>query len=348
MENQKKDASKPQPSSEQAPPHKSGKLWVILGCILVLCVALAGFRLWHYFEHKNDLPPHIEGSNGRLEMTRFDIAAKYAGRINELSFNEGDLVKSGQILAQQDDAETRAQRDAAQANLEQAQESVHRAEAEQAAAHAAAALAAKELMHTKQMASQSLVSDMELQNSQTAYTTRSLSEQASQHSVAAAKEAVKAASAQIARLDATLAEMTIRAPVSGQIEYRVAEQGSVLGQGGRLASLLDPSDIYLTVFFESAVAGKLHVGDEARIKLDALNKTLIPARISFVSPEAQFTPKFVETKTEREKLVYRVKLRIMPDTIRNLDGILKAGMTGIGYVRTDPSAQWPTLKQDRG
>ncbi|MFT8797464.1 HlyD family efflux transporter periplasmic adaptor subunit [Zymomonas mobilis] len=115
-----------------------------------------------------------------------------------------------------------------------------------------------------------------------------------------------------------------------------------------MASLLDPSDIYLTVFFESAVAGKLHVGDEARIKLDAMNDRLVPAQISFVSPEAQFTPKFVETKTEREKLVYRVKLRIMPDTVHRLGGVLKAGMTGIGYVRTEPSAQWPSLKSDRG
>ncbi|MFT9319347.1 MAG: HlyD family efflux transporter periplasmic adaptor subunit [Zymomonas mobilis] len=281
-------------------------------------------------------------------MTRFDVAAKYAGRITDLSFHEGDVVQTGQILAHQDDSELRAQRDAAQANFEQAQESVRRAEAEQAAAHASTGLAAQQRMHTKQMVAQSLVSDMEWQNSQTAYTTRKLSEEASQHNVAAAKEAVKAASAQIARLDANLAEMTIRAPTSGQIEYRIAEKGSVLGQGGRLASLLDPSDIYLTVFFESAVAGKLHVGDEARIKLDAMNDRLVPAQISFVSPEAQFTPKFVETKTEREKLVYRVKLRIMPDTVHRLGGVLKAGMTGIGYVRTEPSAQWPSLKSDRG
>lgn len=348
MTDQTKDASQTQPSSRQIPPRKSGKLWLIIGCILVICAGFGGFRLWHYFEHKNDLPPHIEGSNGRLEMTRFDVAAKYAGRITDLSFHEGDVVQTGQVLAHQDDSELRAQRDAAQANFEQAQESVRRAKAEQAAAHASTGLAAQQLMHTKQMVAQSLVSDMELQNSQTAYTTRKLSEEASQHNVAAAKEAVKAASAQIARLDSNLAEMTIRAPTSGQIEYRIAEKGSVLGQGGRLASLLDPSDIYLTVFFESAVAGKLHVGDEARIKLDAMNDRLVPAQISFVSPEAQFTPKFVETKTEREKLVYRVKLRIMPDTVHRLGGVLKAGMTGIGYVRTEPSAQWPSLKSDRG
>ncbi|WP_025813713.1 HlyD family secretion protein, partial [Komagataeibacter kakiaceti] len=131
------------------------------------------------------------------------------------------------------------------------------------------------------------------------------------------------------------------ARVAGRIEYRIVELGAVLPGGGRVASLLNPADMYLTVFYPSPQAGRLRVGDQARIALDALHKEVIPATVSFVSPEAQFTPKYVETATERDKLVYRVKLRIAPDTARRYGSVLKAGMTGDGYVRTDPATRWP-------
>ena len=66
-------------------------------------------------------------------------------------------------------------------------------------------------------------------------------------------------------------------------------------------------------------------------------------RTVFVAPDAQFTPKFVETASERENLSYRVKLQIAPDLARRLDGRLKAGMTADGFVRTDTRQPWPDL-----
>lgn len=138
-----------------------------------------------------------------------------------------------------------------------------------------------------------------------------------------------------------LDEATIHAPVNGRIEYRIVEKDAVLPAGGRIASLLQTDDVYMTVFFPMAVAGRLTIGDEARVALDAFEGQPLPATISFVAAEAQFTPKYVETASEREKLVYRAKLRIPVEIARRLDGRLKAGMTGNGYVRTDRAGRWP-------
>lgn len=344
MSTQPTTPNQPAPSPAASAPRPPRRLGMVFGCA-ALVGGLCGAGAWYYFAHKNDLPPNIAVSNGRLEMTRLDIAVKYPGRITDITFHEGDHVQAGQPLAYEDNAEITAQLAGARANFVQAQETVSRAKAEQEAAQAAATLASQELRHARQMAAQHLVSDMEVQERQTAYTTRTLSAQAAEHAAASAQAATTAAASQIDRLQTVLNDMTVKAPVSGQIEYKVAERGAVLAGGGRVASLLAPSDTYLTVFFPSETAGKLHVGDEARIQLDALGTSLLPARISFVSPEAQFTPKYVETATEREKLVYRIKLQIMPDTVAKLGGALKAGMTGEGYVRTSPSAQWPAPKQ---
>ena len=161
--------------------------------------------------------------------------------------------------------------------------------------------------------------------------------------MAAAKEARDAlgeADAQIARLSVVLGEQTIHAPVNGRIEYKIIEKDAVLPAGGRVALLLETDDVYMTVFLPDKVIGKIKIGDEARIALDALKGTL-PAYISFVSPESEFTPKYVETQNERDKLLYRVKLQIPIDVARRYSGVLKSGMTGNGYVRTDISAPWP-------
>ena len=156
-----------------------------------------------------------------------------------------------------------------------------------------------------------------------------------------ARAARAEAEAGMTRLRQAIADHTLRAPVDGRIEYRVVEPGAVIPQGGRVATLLDLNHVYMTVFLPTARAGRLRVGDEARLVLDAAPECVLPARISFVADEAQFTPKYVETQSEREKLMYRVKLSIDPALARRYSSLIKAGMTGDGYVKVDPGAAWP-------
>lgn len=201
---------------------------MVFSCV-ALIEGLCGAGAWYYFAHKNDLPPNIVVSNGRLEMTRLDVAVKYPGRITEITFHEGDRVQAGQPLAYEDNAEIKTQLDGAHTNFIQAQETVSRAKAEQAAAQAAATLASQELRHARQMAAQHLVSDMEVQERQTAYTTRSLSAQAAEHAAASAQAATQAAASQIARLETILNDMTVKAPVSGLIDADFSRKGCTSG-----------------------------------------------------------------------------------------------------------------------
>jgi HlyD family secretion protein len=124
------------------------------------------------------------------------------------------------------------------------------------------------------------------------------------------------------------------------VQYRLIEPGAVLSAGGRIASVLDLSDVYTTIYVPASVAGQLKIGDEARVVFDAVPQYVFPADVSFVAPESQFTPKTVETQSEREQLYFRVKLKA-PLPLLVTEEQVKAGLRGMGYVRVDPAAAWP-------
>ena len=143
--------------------------------------------------------------------------------------------------------------------------------------------------------------------------------------------------AEVARLKAQLEDSVLVAPKRGRIQYKLAQPGEVLQSGGRVLTLLDLSDVYLTVFVPARVAGPLGIGDEARVVLDPLPGYVFPAKITFVATEAQFTPKMVETPEEREKLMFRVKLTIDPELRPKYESQVKTGLRGVGYVLRLPS-----------
>jgi len=134
---------------------------------------------------------------------------------------------------------------------------------------------------------------------------------ASKAQVQAAKAAVEAAQAQvtgaesqgeavqatIARIEADLEDSVLKAPRAGRVQYKIAQPGEVLGAGGKVLNLVDLGDVYLTFFLPEIAAGRLALGAEARLVLDAAPQYVVPARISFVASVAQFTPKTVETLT---------------------------------------------------
>ena len=131
------------------------------------------------------------------------------------------------------------------------------------------------------------------------------------------------------------------APTFGRIQYKLAQPGEVLPAGGRVLTLLDLSDVYMTIFVPASVAGPLALGDDARVTLDPDPGYVFPAKVTFVATEAQFTPKTVETAEEREKLMFRVKLSAPPELRKRYEEQVKTGIRGIGYVRTERDVPWP-------
>jgi len=145
----------------------------------------------------------------------------------------------------------------------------------------------------------------------------------------------------VAQLTSEIEDSSLRAPIDGIIQLRLAEPGEVLGAGGRVLLLIDPNDQYMNLYLPASVTGRLTVGSDARIVLDALPDQPLPAKISFVAAKSQFTPKEVETRDERQKLVFRVKLRLtQPSAVPQA----KPGMPGAGYVRT-ADLDWPANLQ---
>jgi HlyD family secretion protein len=166
-----------------------------------------------------------------------------------------------------------------------------------------------------------------------------------QTQVLEAKSVVEAARATIERLQADINDSELKTPRDGRVQYRIAQPSEVMGAGGKVLNLLDLADVYMTFFLPTAAAGKLEIGSEVRLVLDAVPQYVIPAKVSFVADAAQFTPKTVETAVEREKLMFRVKAHIDPELLKKHIRQVKTGLPGMAYVRLDSKVEWPAALQ---
>jgi HlyD family secretion protein len=155
-----------------------------------------------------------------------------------------------------------------------------------------------------------------------------------------AEASIRSAEADVDRLQSILVDLVLVAPRTGRVQYRLARAGEVVSAGQRVLTILDLNDVYMTIYLPAKEAGQLTLGDEARTILDPIPQYVLPATISFVATEAQFTPKSVETAEEREKLMFRVKLQADPEVLKKYHRQVKTGVRGIGFVRTDPKIPW--------
>jgi HlyD family secretion protein len=165
--------------------------------------------------------------------------------------------------------------------------------------------------------------------------------------VIGAQSDVEAVQATLERIQADLADSVLTTPRDGRVQYRVAQPGEVVSGGGKVVNLLDLSDVYMTFFLPTAAAGRLTIGSEVHLVLDAAPNYVIPAQVSFVADVAQFTPKTVETVSERQKLMFRVKAQIAPDLLKKHIRQVKTGLPGMAYILLDPQSEWPEDLQVR-
>ncbi|MCS5616958.1 MAG: HlyD family efflux transporter periplasmic adaptor subunit, partial [Pirellulales bacterium] len=165
--------------------------------------------------------------------------------------------------------------------------------------------------------------------------------------VIAAEASVEAARATLQRIQADIDDSVLKSPRDGRVQYRVAQPGEVLSPGGVVLNMVDLTDVYMTFFLPTEQAGRVALGAEARLVLDAAPQYVVPVEISFVADVAQFTPKTVETQEERQKLMFRIKARIAPDLLREHLLQVKTGLPGMAYVRLDPRVDWPPELQTR-
>ena len=312
--------------------------WFILVGGVLLAVGLGTF-LW--LRHGTDTTEGIASGNGRIEAVEVDITTKYSGRLAEILAKEGDMIESGQVLANMDVQGLEAQIRQAEAEVRQAREKRNLAAAVIEQRKGELALSEKDLDRSRRLYESKAVALQKLQHDETAEQTAKASLEAASAQLADAEAAIEAAVANTEEIKTQLKDNVLKSPISGRVLYRLAEPGEVLPAGGKALTLLDLSDVYMTIFLPTEHAGKINIGSDARILLDALPGVVIPATVSFVAPRAQFTPKEVETQTEREKLMFRVKVKIAPELLKKHVEKVKTGLPGVAYVRMDPNAQWP-------
>lgn len=292
---------------------------------LVLLVLLAGLwaaSTWRN-AHAGEAARDLVSGNGRIEAIEIDIATKQPGRVAEILVDEGDMVQGGQVVARMDLLSLQAQRNEAAAREQQARDAVAGAEAQLAMRRSdEAAAAALEAARAQREAARAAVDAAAAQ-------------------LVGARSAVTAALATTARIDPDLRDGILTAPRAGRIQYRVAQPGEVLGSGGKVLNLIDLTDVFMTFFVPETAAGRIALGTEVRLQLDAAPGFVVPARVSYVASAAQFTPKSVETASERQKLMFRVKAQLDPGILKRYADQVKAGVPGVAWVRLDPRRPWP-------
>ncbi|MBS7701343.1 HlyD family efflux transporter periplasmic adaptor subunit [Chelatococcus sp. YT9] len=339
-----------------------------LFAVLAVIVIGAAYYGWQKLTG-SDLPAGIASGNGRIEAVEIDISTKTPGRIREILVDEGDLVVAGQVLARMDTDQLEAQRRQAEAQLRRAEISIDTArslvtqrQAERTAAEAVVAqreaeldTADRKLARSEQLIKTNATSQQTLdddraaaQGARAAISAAKAQLAASEAAIGAAKAqvidaeaAVDAAKAQIESITTDINDAVLRSPRDGRVQYRVAQPGEVLSAGGRVLNLVDLSEVYMTFFLPTAQAGRVAIGTDVRLVLDAAPQYVIPAKATFVSDVAQFTPKTVETEEERQKLMFRVKARIPQELLKKYIQYVKTGLPGMAYIRLDPSAEWP-------
>lgn len=312
------------------------KRFLVLAVILIAVAAI-----WAFMPDQENLPEHVASGNGRIEATEVDVATRISGRLDSFSVREGDLVEAGQLLAVMDTDELHARLAAAEANLNQAEQARLLAEAVVAQRESERRYARGELARIETLVERGHASREQLDRTRTAAETADAALQAARVQVASAQAGIEAARAAIRQIQTNIDDSQLSTPVGGRVLYRLAEPGEVLAAGGKVATVLDVTDVYMTIFLPTSQAGRVRVGSDARIILDALPDYVVPAEVSFVAAEAQFTPKSVETRSEREKLMFRVRIRINPDLLKAYRDRVKTGVPGEAYVRLEESQPWP-------
>lgn len=335
---------------------------------LVAAVLAGGAYFWTQLrdQEAND---GLASGNGRIEATEIDVAARLGGRVQDILVKEGDFVTAGQPLAHMQIDTLEASRDEAKARQQQAVAAIASAEAQVAVREsdkqAALALVAqrqseldaalRRLARSQTLAREGASSEQELDDDrarersvQAALVAAKAQVNAAQAAITAARTqvtgaraSVTAAEATVARIQADINDSALTAPRSGRVQYRIAQPGEVIGGGGKLLNLVDLSDVYMTFFLPETVAGKVALGSEVRIVLDAAPQFVIPAKVSFVASTAQFTPKTVETASERQKLMFRVKAKIDRELLQKHLNQVKTGLPGVAWVKVDAKADWP-------
>ena len=329
----------------EQPPPRSWR-WRHAVLVMAMIAASAAGATTYWVTHRGPaIPPGIAWSNGRLEADEIDIDTKFAGRIAAVLSDEGDIVHEGQVVARMDTRDLEASLKQAESQIDQAEHSIAAARAVLEQAASQVTLTAQELRRARTLREKGFETQEVVDQRQSQFNVARAVYIAAQAKIDEATAVRDAATHNANVVRVNIADSILVAPKDGPIQYRLANVGEVLGAGGRVFTMLDMSYVYMDVFLPTGEAGRVELGADARIVLDAQPNAPVPAKVVFVASQNQFTPKMVETKAERDRMMFRVRVRIDPNLARAHAAQIRAGLPGLAYVLVDPRATWPATLQ---
>jgi HlyD family secretion protein len=263
--------------------------------MIVVAAALGFF----YFREKNVNSNNTLKVSGNIEATEIRLSFQTPGKLIERLVDEGYSVKKGQVLARLDKEELIKIKEQAQANLAQAQSDYQ--------------LQQKQSTRVANLLKKDAVTEQDNDLAQANF------------EVAQAKLLSAQRALELAIIHLNYADLTC--PIDGFVTVKSADVGEVLQAGSPVFTVVDLNDIWLTAYVDETNLGKIKLNQPVDVKTDTYPDKTYRGRISFISQEAEFTPKQIQTSEERAKLVYRIKVDI---TNVNLD--LKQGMPADGYI----------------
>ena len=262
----------------------------IFPLILVLAiVGYFGFRAWQ----KNQADKLENRFYSTAEVDELVVSAQVAGKIVELPAEEGKTVSPGDLLARIDDTPYQAQ--------------LNQAEAALAAVDANLEGLEDNLVRTDKLRKSGSATEMQ-------YDTLKAQTQA-------LRAQKRAAAAQVELARTQFSYTRVMSPVTGTVLRVDVKKGETAFLGSALLTLADLSIMDVKVFIPEPMLGKIKFGQQVEIISDSFPRQPLWGRVAYISPEAEFTPKNIQTREERTRLVYQVKVRVP-----NPDGILKIGM----------------------
>jgi HlyD family secretion protein len=332
------------PTWRGGPAHKRRLRYAL---VLAIAISAAGGALYWWWHSQSQLPPGIAWGNGRIEADQIDIDTKFAGRIAELLADEGDMVKAGQVVARMDTQDLAASLKKSEAQVRQAQKAIEEAEANVAQQASQALLAKQEMDRAANLFQKGVTTKEIVDQRQQQLDGANAALRAAQARVIGFQHSLDASTHDVELLAVNIADNRLVAPRDGRIQYRIANIGEVLAAGGKVFTMFDISYVYMDVYLPTLQAGKVKIGADARIVLDAYPNVAIPAKVSFIATQAQFTPKTVETQNERDKLMFRIRVRIDPERLRARGDAVRSGLPGVAYLLLDQAVVWPRQLQGK-
>ena len=274
---------------------------VVLAVLVVVLGSLIALRLWR--QARALAAP--SGGSGEIEGTSVDLSSRVGARIVELRVREGDPVKRGDLLLRLDCADPQAQLAEGEARLAAAKAQAVALEAQRGAAE-------RQARRLSGLPADVAASSID----QTQAGAAGLA-----HQTEAARAQVRAAEAAVSRARLLAGECELRAPRDAEVATLPHEAGELVAPGAVLVRLVDLSEVKATFYLPNAEIGAVRPGAPAEVVADAWPDERFEGTVRTVALEAEFTPRNVQTRTDRDRLVYPVEV-----LVKNRDGKLRAGM----------------------